>query len=68
MARTYDYGQNILLWPEHMIMARTYDYVQNICLWPEHIIMNKILDLMPGPCNHIQPYGRRLRVIFCHFL
>jgi len=29
----YDYGQNIWLWPDHMIMARTYDYGQNIWLW-----------------------------------
>ena len=55
--RYYDYGLNIWLWPEQMIMTRTYDYGQNIWLWPEHMIMNKVLDLMPGPCNHIQPYG-----------
>jgi hypothetical protein len=42
--RYYYYGQNIWLWPEHMIMAWTYDYGQNIWLWPEHMIMARTYD------------------------
>jgi hypothetical protein len=37
-------GQNIWLWPEHMIMAITYNYGQNIWLWPEHMIMARTND------------------------